>query len=876
MQKHQAWRKKLTGARRCATLLCLMGTLGAAASRAQLLQVPLDSGWRFRALSAPQHPEATTWHAAVAPSVVQLDLKRDGLIPDPFFGDNEKRLQWIGETDWEYVRTVDVTASMLRHKHIELLFEGLDTFADVTLNGMPILKADNQFRSWRVDVKPQLHIGANELRIVFHSPTKVMDPIEAKLPYIIPGTGYEKLDRSKGLYPVIQYIRKAPYSFGWDWGPKFVTEGIWKPIELEMWDGAVTDSLHVRQYSVTAPRAVLEAQLTVRSDVQGPALLTLHITDPHGRELAPITTRERLDVGENVLRIPIRIDNPERWYPNGYGPQDLYRFKATLRYGSHTLTQKTLQTGLRSIELRRKPDEWGTSFTFVVNGIPIFAKGANVVPMDSFPPEITDAKRRALLTAAHDAHMNMLRVWGGGYYPSDSFYELCDQLGLMVWQDFMFGGSMVPGDKAYQENVRAEAEEQVQRASDHPSMALWCGNNEVETAWKNWGDQKAFQKSVTPEQRERVWQDYVVMFRDILKSTVAQYGNDVPYWPSSPSANFDDVPAGKLDGDEHSWKVWSAGAPITEYRSVDARFISEFGFQSMPDLRTVHAFAGDDQDLSSPALANHERFIHGFARMQSYIDKEFGGARDFPSFIYLSQIMQAEAIKLGVEHWRSVEPETMGSLYWQLDDCWPVASWSSIDYYGRWKALQYYAARFYAPLLVAAEADGDTLHIHVVSDEQRPETATLKVQLLRFDGSVVQQNERPVLVSPLAATSVPDITLNALDPRTMFAVLTLTQGENVLATNTVYFARSKELDLPQAHVLSRVRAKGNGYVVDVSSPVLARAVMLSFGSINARPEDNYFDLLPHQAREIRIDTKASLQELESALRVRSLVDAMKP
>ena len=866
-------RKSLPRKRACAVLMCVIAGI-AVKSGAEITSVSLNDGWRFRAVSSTEHPEAASWLPAVVPGVVQTDLRNNNVIPDPFFGDNEKRLQWIGNTDWEYVRHIEVTAAMLQHAHIDLVFEGLDTFAVVSLNGSPILSADNQFRSWRIDAKPHLHLGNNELRIVFHSPTELMTPLVAKLHYLIPGTGYETLDRAKGLYPISHYMRKAPYSYGWDWGPKFVTEGIWKPVRLEMWDAVRVQSFHVRQYSVNGDRAMLESVLTLDSDVTGPSILRVRVIAPDGRVLPAITLTEQLDFGQNVLRLPLRIDKPARWFPNGYGPQNLYRFTVTLQRGARTIATSMLQTGLRSVELRREPDAWGKSFYFIVNGIPIFAKGVNVVPLDSFPPQITDERRRAILTAARDAHMNMLRIWGGGYYESDSFYALCDELGLMVWQDFMFGGAMVPGDEAFQENVRVEAEEQVERLSDHPSMALWCGNNEVETAWNNWSGQKAFQKSVTPEQRERVWQDYVVMFRDILKSTVTQYGNGVPYWPSTPGANFDNVRPGEKDGDEHSWSVWSAGAPITDYRKVNGRFISEFGFQSMPSLATVRSFAGEDEDLNSPALANHERFIHGFDRMRSYIDREYGGARDFPSFIYLSQIMQAEAIKLGVEHWRSTRPETMGTLYWQLNDCWPVASWSSIDYYGRWKALQYYAVRFYAPVLIAAEPDGSKLHIHIVSDEQKEQQGTLTIQLLKFDGSTVQHNEQTIMVRPLASTPGLDVPFAELDPHNMFAVLTLRQGDSVVAANTVYFTESRALNLPQAHITYNVHAAKGGFTVDLRSPVLARAVMLSFGSLDAAAEDNFFDLLPNEARHIHVTSRASLQQIQAALKVSSLVDAM--
>jgi beta-mannosidase len=536
------------------------------------------------------------------------------------------------------------------------------------------------------------------------------------------------------------------------------------------------------------------------------------------------------------------------------------------------LAQTQLRTGLRSVELRRTPDAWGISFTFVVNGIPVFAKGANFVPMDSFAPDITNTRRRGILTAARDAHMNMLRVWGGGFYESDSFYELCDQLGLMVWQDFMFGGALVPGDKQFQDNVRAEVIEQVERLSDHPSLTLWCGNNEVENAWREWGDHLAFEKSIAPEQRERIWQDYVVMFRDILKSTVTEYGNGVPYWPSSPGSNFDDVAQGKQDGDMHSWRVWSAGVPATDYSQIHPRFLSEFGFQSMPDLRTIRTYAGGDEDLNSAALQNHERFIHGYDRMKQYLDANFRPARDFASFVYLSQVMQAEAIKFGVETMRSRRPETMGTLYWQLDDCWPVASWSSLDYFGRWKALHYYAARFYAPILIVAEPKDNQLDIHLVSDELQQRHATLHLQLMRFDGTMIDEQKRQVDIAPLASTPITAVALKSFDPKESFAVLTAEQDGKVIASNTVYFAKPKDLSLPSPSISESLRTDRSGFIVELHSNTLARAVALSFGTLDAKPEDNFFDLLPNETRQIHIASKSSLKQMEQSLVVRSLAD----
>ncbi len=770
-----------------------------------LQSTPIDTGWQFHALAltpaAPnaeppqqilkEHPEASTWRPATVPGTVHTDLAAAGAIPPPFVGDNEKRLQWIGLLDWQYRTTFTTTPAQLAATHAELVFDGLDTFADVELNGQPLLHTDNQFRRYTADVHGRLQPGDNTLTITFHSAVNTTAPLVAKLPFILPGTGYEPLNPAHGIYPVGQFQRKAGFEYGWDWGPRFVTAGVFRPVHLDTWTGDRIRALALQtpEVSPTVVRGTVEA--TVDADQPGPAELSLALTGPAGHPLPPRTEHVELHSGANTLEIPLTLAHPALWYPAGYGPQSRYTLTARVSRNSRPTATLTEKTGFRSVELRRDPDQWGTSFEFVINGIPVFAKGANVIPTDSFPPATTPARERDLLTSARDANMNMFRVWGGGYYQTDSFYDLCDELGIMVWQDFMFGAGMVPGDKAFQQNVALEATQQVERLAPHPSVTLWNGNNEVEAAWNHWDGQRQFIASITPDQREQVWQDYVVMFRDILKRTVALHGNGAPYWPSSPSSNFENPqiqPDGSPgNGDMHSWKVWSAGAPPSDYTTQTPRFLSEFGFQSLPDLRTLQSVVGQNTDLDSPELANHERFLHGFTRLREYLATNFLPARDFPSTIYLSQLLQAEAIRVAVDHARANRPHTMGTLFWQLDDCWPVASWSSLDYFGRWKLLQYWARHFYAPVSIVPDLPSEhpsdpvgTLHLHLVSDDTVPHSATLHLRVLHLDGKLLDSPEADqrlaVTLAPLASTPVPPIALGNLpgfDPTTTMVVATL-------------------------------------------------------------------------------------------------------
>ncbi len=854
------------------------------AASAQPAIQSIDSGWQFRGIADTHLKGTDDWHNATVPGEVHTDLQTAGLIPDPFFADNEKRLLWIGEEDWEYRVTIHPEAAILARQHIELVFDGLDTFAEVSLNGHPLLKTDNMFRAWRADVRPLLHPGDNELRVLFHSPYKVMSPVLASLPYILPGSGYETYDSAKGVYPVGHYIRTAGYEYGWDWGPKLVTMGIWRPVRIEAWDEARIVNLHIEQTSVTAERALLTAEVDVEAAHAGTVTVDLNLSSTAANPGNGVGVHgvETLEAGVNHLMFPLRIEHPKRWFPAGYGAQDRYHVSVDIHdeKGTKLIDNAEKKIGLRSVELRRQPDQWGTSFAFVVNGIPIFAKGANVIPMDSFPARVTPQRERALLTAARDANMNMIRMWGGGYYQTDSFYEIADELGLMVWQEFAFGGGLVPGDKAFQGNVRVEAIQQVKRLRDHPSIVLWCGNNEVETSWDSWDDRLDFKKLLTADQRERVWQDYVVMFRDILKSVVAQQGGGTPYWPSSPGANFEDRAGNNSNGDMHYWNVWSGSAPIDDYRKVETRFLSEYGFQGMPDLATVRAFAGSEENLSAPALANHERFIHGFDRIQHYLDQETGPARDFASFDYLSQFVQAEAIQTEAEHLRSQMPRAMGSLYWQLNDCWPVVSWASIDYYGRPKALQYYTKRFYAPVVIAPVYEGNQIKAHIVSDRLSPIAGTLRVRVMDFAGAelanVSQSITIPALTSlaiaPLATSSIPNF-----DATRDVAIFELSSNGEILATHTLYFAKTLELKLTQPSISASVESSPNssGYLVRVQSSTLARAVQIATPGIDSMLSDNFIDLLPNQPVEVRLQTKAPLSQIRAALKLTSVASAVR-
>src|SRR5580700_8017824 len=825
----------------------------------------LDSGWQFRAVANVDRADVKEWHPAQVPGVVQTDLQRGELIPDPFDKDNEFHLQWVGLADWEYQTTFQMDAAALGREHIDLVFEGLDTFADVYLNDQAILHADNMFRRWRVPARAGLNPGANTLRIVFHSAVEKMLPYVKTLPYVLPSISTNNFPNEEGI-ATAPYTRKAPYNYGWDWGPRFMTEGIWQPVRLETWDALRIENFHIHQQSVTADLANVTAEVEVDASRPTTAALTLAHDEMSGTQTADGTQTLQLNAGINHVSVPLRIAAPKLWYPVGYGAQNRYRFSAQVRIGRDIAAHSETKTGLRSVELRRVADQWGKSFEFVVNGISVFAKGADVIPFDSFPNRVTPEIHRGILQSARDAHMNMVREWGGGYYESDDFYDICDELGIMVWQEFMFGGDMIPGDVPFQENVRQEAIDQIERLRDHPSIVIWCGNNEIETGWHHWGDRQEFKESISAEARERVWQDYVIMFAGILKSAVREYGDPVPYTPSSPSADFEEAPDNQHNGDMHYWQVWHAQAPASDYTLQFPRFMSEFGFQSFPEMRTIGTYAKpEDFDIRSTVMQAHQKNKGGNERILTYMLREYREPKDFASFVYLSQVQQAEIIKIGAEHLRRQRPRVMGSLYWQLNDCWPVASWASIDYYGRWKALQYYAKKFYADTIVSPFEHDGKIDVYVVSDSLTPQTGTIRTRLLEFSGKVLSEKSTDVQIE--AQSSAVAFTLDqkdllstaSADPTKTFLVFDLSVAGKRVSRNLQFFGVMHDLDLPVAPKVDATIAKvGDGYTVTLQSPVLARSVYVSFGDHDATFSDNYIDLLPGEPITITVKSPASL------------------
>src|SRR6266481_2340808 len=845
-------------------LALLMLTAGTAQSQTRLgresgmrrVSIAVDTGWRFREAGKDK------WYPASVPGCVHTDLLDNKLIDDPFYRDNEQKLQWIGKTDWEYQTSFNLTTEIFARKNLELVFAGLDTYSDIFLNNEPLLSTDNMFRTWRVDAKRLAKAGANILRIRFRSPINQVLPVMAKIDYELPASN----DQGEKTSP---HTRKAPYQYGWDWGPRFVTSGIWRPVSLEAWDDARIADLQILPRDIHGDLAKLTAEIEVVAGADNDAVVVLdNLSDKN----VVAQQRVKLTPGTNRVAFDVAISHPKLWWPNGLGAHPLYTFQARLMVAGKLVDQASRRTGLRALELRQQRDDSGKSFNFVINGVPVFAKGANWIPADSFPTRITKDKYRELLESARDTHMNMLRVWGGGIYESDDFYELCDEMGILVWQDFMFGCSMYPGDQKFLDNVRHEAIDNVKRLRNHPSIVIWVGNNEIETAWKHWG-----WKEKLPA---RLWDDYLKIFHGVLPEVCSSLDPSRPYWPSSPSSNLEADPESQKMGDLHYWQVWHAAAPFSEYEKQFPRFMSEYGFHSFPQIETVRTYTVDgDRDIQSPVMLAHQKHPRGNQLIREYMLREYPEPKDFESFLYVSQVLQAEGIKIGAEHLRRIMPYNMGSLFWQLYDCWPVVSWSSIDYTGRWKALQFYAGRFYSDILLSPHEENGNLNFYVVSDRAQSTAAQLQVSLLDFEGHTLWRRQEDIEVKALSSKSyltIPSggtpLAEKVSQGAFLFAEL-LVDGKPV-SQNEHFFQPFKSLRLPRPRITMKVAPSRAGFRLSLSSDKLARAVYLSTSNAGLFT-NNYFDLIPGRKVEVEFRARGAvkLADFRQGFKVRSLADA---
>lgn len=809
-----------------------------------------------------QFAEAGTndWLPATVPGCVHTDLLANGKIEDPYYRLNEHDLQWIDKKDWSYKTNILVDAPLLEFDRIILEFNGLDTYADVSLNGQPLLSSDNMFREYIVDVKSFLKIGDNELLVTFRSPIKEGIKKYDANPYWVPVSGNDlaEIGQVEGGKMVSVYTRKAGYHFGWDWGPRLVTSGIWRPVYLRAWNEARVTDLQIFQHEVSKDKATFTAQVTVDAQEAKAATINIEIA---GQVLAKANVQ--LQAGVADYRVDFEIANPKLWWTNGLGEQHLYIIDAKMDIGNH-YTGASRRIGIRTLKLVRNKDDKGTSFYVELNGVPVFMKGANYIPNDIFPSRVTHQMYVNVINTAKTSNMNMLRVWGGGIYENDEFYHLCDEAGILVWQDFMFACAMFPGDQAFLDNVKAEAEDNIKRLRNHPSLAIWCGNNEILAAWFGWGWKKQ-EEAKSQENADKIYATYQEIFHKILPEAVAQYDPERFYWASSPSSGTG-IPADLVNGDEHFWGVWWGKEPFSNYATHLARFMSEYGFQSFPELKTVKQYATpEDYDILSEVMKSHQRSSIGNETIEYYLLQDYKKPKDFESFLYVNHVLQAEGIKFALEGHRRAMPYCMGSLYWQINDVWPVASWSSTDYYQRWKALQYYVKKGFAPVLVSPFREGGKLKVNVVSDKLEPLKATLKLRVIDFEGKLIWDESKSIEIPANSSACYFEADeaafLKGKDAKSQLLVCELFDGDQKIGCNNFYLTQVKNLSLTAPKVEYTAEPAEGGFKLILKTDKLAKNLYLTIGDEEGFFSDNYFDLLPGEEQSITLKTSISKEKL---------------
>lgn len=831
----------------------------------------IHTNWQFKSTTD------TVWMQAQIPGCVHTDLINNNCIPDPFFRLNEHDLQWIDKKDWEYKCEFKVDPLLLQKDAISLIFRGLDTYATVYLNGNLLLKTDNMFRVYPVDVKEKLKVGSNKLHILFESPINIgLKKLEA-MPFHIPvgDNDLAKIGKVKQEKKVSIYTRKAGYHFGWDWGPRLVTSGIWKPILIESWDKASIENIHIKQITSSSGTAKMQAQIETKSLVEKNATVEICINDSLYQ-----TNNLRLKNGINTNMVSFDIDTPKLWWPNGMGKPHLYKLQIKLKSDSVLLDSSLLNIGLRKIDVIQEKDTLGTSFSFSINGIPTFMKGANYIPQDVFLDRVSKEDYEGVILDAVNANMNMLRVWGGGIYEKDIFYDLCDKYGILVWQDFMFACSMFPGDDAFLENVRQEAIDNVKRLRNHPCIALWCGNNENIDAWNYWGWKNKEEQKQGKAIADKIWQAYDTLFHAVLPSVITAYDEEKFYWPSSPGAEYG-KPSDLKSGDYHYWGVWWGKEPFSAYAEKVPRFMSEFGFQSFPEYQSVKKYAlQEDFDIYSAVMKSHQRSSIGNKTIEEYMLRDYKKPKNFEQFLYVGQVLQAKGIKMGIEAHRRNMPYCMGSLYWQINDCWPVASWSSTDYYNNWKAVHYAVKDAFEKTIISCVEKDSNLLVYVVTDSLKSIQGELSVCHQDFLGTVIEESTYPVTALANSSTKILDLNskataLNISKNRYLTTFELRDSSGKIISEKTYYYTSPKHLILPKPTLKWTITEEENKHFrIQVESNNLAKHVFLQ-SDYSGFFSNNYFDLLPGKQTTITFkpDSIITKDAFIKSLKQVSLIDS---
>lgn len=778
------------------------------------------------------------------PGTVLSGLLAAGKIKDPFYRTNEDATRALFWKDYVFTRTFDVDEELLAQQHIVLVCEGLDTLAEISINGTFLAKTDNMHRTWKFQAKKLLHPGKNEIQIVFRSVLRFIEdyPYEAhkKINYIPCGS-------MKGN----QLLRKAHSMFGWDWGPQTIDAGIFRDIYLQGYSHARIEDIRIHQQH--AKNVSVQTSITLSESVPGQKLCVELSEDGADK---PLQTKLCKTNADGVAAVDFVIENPKLWWPNDYGDQPLYIVRTTLLDEDGTsLESITRRIGLRTLTISQEKDEWGNEFAFCVNGVKIFTRGGNYIPDDCLYTRITEKKLDYILESCRRAHFNCVRVWGGGYYPSDAFYDLCDEKGLIVWQDLMYACNVYDVTDAFAENCRQETYDNVRRLRHHASLGLWCGNNEIESAWDHWGD---FQKE-TPYLRA----DYIRLFEEVLPKAVQEADGETFYWHSSPSSGgcFDN-PDDANRGDTHYWDVWHGQKPFTDYRKYFFRFCSEFGFQSFPCAKTVNSFTlEDDRNIFSRVMESHQKNDAANGKMLYYLSENLRYPKDLTHLLYASQVLQGMAIKYGVDHWRRNRGRCMGTLYWQINDDWPAPSWSSIDYFGRWKALHYMAQKFYAPHAVSMTLEDHRCHIYFSNESFETTEYSLTLSIRDLSGNVLETYETKGNSPAFSAieTAVVDICSWEDQKDDVFLEAVIHTKDQKVLKDVETLVPYKYLNLKNPVISTEAEETNDAFILHISSDCFAPFVALDFDDADVIFSDNFFHLTDKTVQDIIVKKEDILQ-----------------
>ncbi len=789
----------------------------------------LNNEWSFCSAGSE------AWKPATVPGCIHTDLLKNGMIPDPLKANNEQEVEWVEQSDWTYRTFFSPDAKLMTYQNIYLFFEGVDTYADIYLNGVKLQHCDNMFRSWTIPCKSLLHYGENSLEVHFFSATRMAKTLYQKLATSLP-------------YDERVMVRKAPYQFGWDWGPKQVTMGIWKNVSIVGWNTLQMQNVAFKQLHLDSASADLQFNTQLNSTYEGKLSLELWNdgTLVNSKEFA-------VSKGQSLLSLPYHLEKPERWWPNGMGNPHLYNFEIKCRIGSKVIDSVALRTGLRTIELVQTNDDAGQSFLFRVNGIPLFIKGSNIIPPDIFPSRISDQNYAVLVNTAKQSNMNMLRIWGGGFYLHDKFFDLCDESGIMIWQDFMFACAMYPGDSGFLSNVKEEVSQQIIRLRNHASLALWCGNNEIDEGWNNWGMQKQFGYSATDS--VRIANDYQQLFLKLIPEVLHTLDPERPYHPSSPLNGWGRKES-MTHGDSHYWGIWWGDEAFEVYNKKVPRFMSEYGFQGFPDSVTIEAFGiSGDSIWNSPALKNHEKHPRGFELISHAMQRNYKEPTDFWEYARLSQTLQADAMRIAIEAQRRAKPYCMGTLYWQLNDCWPVISWSTSDYYGRWKPAQYLVKQLYQPCILSFVQKNDSLALYGISDSLSSIDATLNILVSSNLGKILWSQSTQIRLPASSSMVLTTLSLKKLqssyDSTSTFIYASISNSEKIIASNKYFFCRPGNYKQP----LARIYIKENPMIGNRRNFILSTDIPVFNLWIDCNKDEllfneNYLDLMPWANRSI--------------------------